>query len=165
MRYIIIILSIAFIFNIKAAEASVLCKTKNGSAKIRDACKKMETEIDASQLGIRGPQGEPGPQGPQGPQGVASALPPQQFECVSTVITGSPIDANSATYFDNPSCPNGYVATTPYCWTGAKGIYSQGSGFNSNVTTNRTYCAWQNTTNASQTVYGGNICCRVPANP
>lgn len=85
------------------------------------------------------------------------------LDCVST---GSPatftISANTTNFFNNPSCPSGYRPTTPYCWTASSGVYSQGSGFNANNSSGATFCAWQNTTGANQTVFGGNVCCRVP---
>lgn len=90
--------------------------------------------------------------------------PPQatQFDCVSTTIQSNPISANTSTFFDNPACPVGYKAVTPYCWTGTAGVYSQGSGYKLNQPANATFCAWNNTTASNQTVFGGNVCCRVP---
>lgn len=90
--------------------------------------------------------------------------PPQatQFDCVNTSVQSSTINANSTNFFNNPICPTGYKATTPYCWTASSGVYSQGSGYNANASGNATFCAWQNTTASNQTVFGGNICCRVP---
>lgn len=90
--------------------------------------------------------------------------PPQatQFDCVNTSLGTFTIPANSVNFYNNPACPTGYTATTPYCWTGASGVYSQGSGYNNNSPTNPTFCSWQNTTGSNQTVFGGNICCRVP---
>jgi hypothetical protein len=91
--------------------------------------------------------------------------PPQAtpLDCVST---GTPqsftISANSTNFFNNPACPTGYKAVTPYCWTASAGVYSQGSGYDANVTGNATFCSWQNTTASNQTVFGGNVCCRVP---
>jgi len=90
--------------------------------------------------------------------------PPQatQLDCTNSIVGNNSIAANTVTFFNNPACPAGYKATTPYCWTSAAGVYSQGSGFNSNVPSSSTFCAWNNTTASSQTVYGGNVCCRVP---
>ena len=84
------------------------------------------------------------------------------LNCASTPLVGYNIGANALNYFDNPSCPAGYTATTPYCYSGTSGVYSQGSGYISNFTSSPTYCAWQNTTGSAQFVYGGNVCCRVP---
>lgn len=84
------------------------------------------------------------------------------LDCVSTSVLSSAIAANSTNFFNNPICPAGYKATTPYCWTATSGVYSQGSGYNANSASNATFCSWQNTTGASQTVFGGNVCCRVP---
>ena len=85
-----------------------------------------------------------------------------QLNCTNTGIISQSIGANEIQYFDNPSCPVGYTATTPYCYSGTAGVYSQGSGFINNSAGGPTYCAWQNTTGSAQTIYGGNVCCRVP---
>lgn len=87
--------------------------------------------------------------------------PNDALECVNTSVQAVTITANTANFFNNPNCPAGYTATTPYCWTAASGVYSQGSGYNANATGNATFCAWQNTTGASQTVFGGNVCCKI----
>lgn len=84
------------------------------------------------------------------------------LDCTNTSVSSFTITANTANFFNNPSCPSGYRPTTPYCWTAATGVYSQGSGFNANAASNATFCSWQNTTGASQTVFGGNVCCKVP---
>jgi hypothetical protein len=84
------------------------------------------------------------------------------LNCASTSVTTFNIAANSTNFFNNPVCPTGYTAVTPYCWTGASGVYSQGSGYNANTPGNATFCAWQNTTGAAQQTFGGNVCCRVP---
>lgn len=59
------------------AEALVLCAPKDGegSVKVREACKKNETQLDPVALGLQGPPGpkgdtgNPGPPGPMGLQG------------------------------------------------------------------------------------------------
>ena len=84
------------------------------------------------------------------------------LDCVGTTVQSSTIVAGGTTFFNNPACPAGYKATTPYCWTASAGVFSQGSGFNANSADNQTFCSWQNTTGSSQTVFGGNVCCRVP---
>ena len=90
--------------------------------------------------------------------------PPQAtpFDCVNTSVLSFTINASTTNFFNNPTCPTGYKAVTPYCWTASSGVYSQGSGYNANSAGNATFCAWQNTTASSQTVFGGNVCCRVP---
>lgn len=95
---------------------------------------------------------------------VGYFAPPQAtpLQCVDTGLQTFTIAGNTTNFFDNPACPVGYKATTPYCWTGSSGVYSQGSGFNGNLATTNTFCAWQNTNAGSQTVFGGNVCCRVP---
>jgi len=57
------------------ADAAVMCKASNGAVKIRDACKKSESTVDASVLGfaVTGPPGERGPRGTAGPAGPAGA--------------------------------------------------------------------------------------------
>lgn len=119
----------------------------------------------AGATGPQGPQGPQGATGPQGTQGVPGPVAAMSFACVSTSVSSFTINANTTSFFNNPTCPAGYSATTPYCWTASSGVYSQGSGFNANVSSNATFCAWQNTTANSQTVFGGNVCCRVPAAP
>ncbi|MFZ5638878.1 MAG: hypothetical protein ACOY82_20085 [Pseudomonadota bacterium] len=84
------------------------------------------------------------------------------LNCVSTSVSTFNIAANAINFFNNPNCPTGYTAITPYCWTAASGVYSQGSGYNANAAGNATFCSWQNTTGAAQQVFGGNVCCRVP---
>jgi hypothetical protein len=84
------------------------------------------------------------------------------LNCVATSVTTSNIAANAINFFNNPACPSGYSAVTPYCWTAASGVYSQGSGYNANSPGNVTFCAWQNTTGAAQQTFGGAVCCRVP---
>lgn len=83
-------------------------------------------------------------------------------ECVNTTISTFNIAAGAQNFYNNPACPVGYKATTPYCWTATAGVYSQGGGFNANNAAAATFCSWQNTTVASQQVFGGNVCCRVP---
>jgi len=57
----------ATIFVASSAEAVVLCAkpradgTFNSSVKIREACNSNETQLDAAQIGIQGPQGPAGP--------------------------------------------------------------------------------------------------------
>lgn len=59
------------------AEAAVVICERKGKLKLRqDACTEKETQVDASELGVAGPQGPAGtdgaqgPEGPLGPQGV-----------------------------------------------------------------------------------------------
>ncbi len=95
---------------------------------------------------------------------VGYFAPPEatQLDCVNTSVSNFDIAANTVNFFNNPACPAGYRATTPYCWTAASGVYQQGSGYNANAPGNATFCSWQNTTASSQTVFGGNVCCRIP---
>lgn len=82
------------------------------------------------------------------------------FSCVNTSVSSLTIAASSVSFFNNPSCPTGYSAVTPYRWTAAAGVYSQGSGYNANASGNATFCSWKNTTVSPQTTFGGNVCCR-----
>jgi hypothetical protein len=84
------------------------------------------------------------------------------LNCVATAVSTFNISGNSANFFNNPTCPTGYTATTPYCWTATSGVYSQGGGYNANAVGSATFCAWQNTNATAQQVFGGNMCCRVP---
>lgn len=84
------------------------------------------------------------------------------LNCVGTPVSSFLLPAGSSNFYNNPGCPIGYTATTPYCYTATAGVYSQGSGFLGNSPDTLTYCAWQNTTAVSQSAFGGNMCCRVP---
>lgn len=86
-------------------------------------------------------------------------------ECTQTTLQSFTIAAGAVTFFNNPVCPTGFVETVPYCFSSDSGVYSKGSGVNSNTAGLATFCAWQNTTGGSRTVYGGSICCRVPGRP
>jgi len=90
--------------------------------------------------------------------------PPQatRLQCVDTPLNTVTLAAGANTFINNPTCPAGYDAVTPYCYTSAPGVYSRGSGFNSNANGLPTFCAWHNTTVSSQEVYGGAVCCRIP---
>jgi hypothetical protein len=52
-----------------SASASVLCQKKSGAVFVRSACKKKETPLDVSGLGLVGPQGPPGMIGMPGQKG------------------------------------------------------------------------------------------------
>lgn len=47
-------------------DAAVLCATKKGVVRLREACKAKETAIDAAAVGIQGPKGDQGATGPAG---------------------------------------------------------------------------------------------------
>lgn len=90
--------------------------------------------------------------------------PPQatNLQCTQTALQSFTLAAGTSTFFNNPLCPTGYHEVMPYCYSGDAGVYSQGSGVNSNTAGLATFCAWQNTNGSSRTVFGGSICCRVP---
>jgi hypothetical protein len=52
------------------ADAAVLCATKKGAVKLREACKPKETAIDPVALGLQGPKGDKGDSGAAGTPGV-----------------------------------------------------------------------------------------------
>jgi hypothetical protein len=56
-----------------AADAAVLCATRKGAVRLRDACKSKETPIDPAAVGLQGPKGDKGDAGPAGPPGVGVA--------------------------------------------------------------------------------------------
>lgn len=95
---------------------------------------------------------------------VGYYAPPQatEFQCTQTSLQTFNIAANSSTFFDNPACPGVYREVMPYCFSSAPGVYSKGSGTISNTAGLQTFCAWQNTTGATQQVLGGSVCCRIP---
>ncbi|TXI49187.1 MAG: hypothetical protein E6Q50_08305 [Lysobacter sp.] len=95
---------------------------------------------------------------------VGYFMPPQatNLQCTQTALQSFTVAAGDFTFFNNPLCPTGYHEVMPYCYSGSAGVYSQGSGVNSNTAGLATFCAWQNTNSTSRTVYGGSICCRVP---
>lgn len=85
------------------------------------------------------------------------------LQCTQTTLQAFTIAAGASTFFNNPLCPAGYHEVMPYCYSPDAGVYSQGSGVNSNTAGLATFCAWSNTNGASRTVFGGSVCCRVPA--
>lgn len=87
--------------------------------------------------------------------------PDPSLKCVNTSVSTFTITANTTNFFNNPTCPTGYTATTPYCWTASNDVVSQGSGYNANAVGNSTFCAWRNSGATTQSVFGGNVCCRI----
>lgn len=53
------------------AHPAVLCRNRKGTVAVREACKRRETAVDLTTLGLLGPQGPAGVVGPQGPAGLA----------------------------------------------------------------------------------------------
>ena len=89
---------------------------------------------------------------------VATAL-----QCVASGYLAPSVPAGTTTYYDAPSCPAGYKASTPYCWgQDAAGVYSTGSGLNGNSPAGAAFCGFSNTTGTAKVVYVGSQCCRVP---
>lgn len=94
--------------------------------------------------------------------GLFTVSPATAPQCVGTDVTTTSIAPGVSTFVNAPACPAGYVATTPYCFTNSTGVYSRGSGINSNTPGLPAFCAWVNTTPAAQNVLSGATCCRVP---
>ncbi len=78
-----------------AAHGAVLCARKradgtySSGVAIREACKRSESTLDPSALGLQGPKGDPGMAGPPGPAG------PSTLSCETVQL------------FNNGSCPSG----------------------------------------------------------
>jgi hypothetical protein len=67
---IVVSVSLAILLSTSASPfAAVLCSKKSGAVVLRDACKKKETAIDPTGLGLQGPKGDTGAQGVPGAQG------------------------------------------------------------------------------------------------
>lgn len=126
-------------------------------------------QVDTSQLQVRVGSTCPAGQlmvGVNANGTVTCAAPTQaatNLECTQTTLETFTISAGQTTFFGNPLCPAGYREVTPYCYTPDAGVYSQGSGVNSNTSGLASFCAWNNTNAGPRTVFGGSTCCRVPA--
>ena len=70
-----IAVTLAMLFSNPAA-GEVLCKSRHDVVRAREACKRHETKLDLSALGVRGPAGEPGRQGPPGAMGAQGDVGP-----------------------------------------------------------------------------------------
>ncbi len=86
--------------------AAVLCSTRSGDLKVRDTCRRGETQVDPVALGLEGPPGakgdpgqpgQPGPQGPTGPAGVAGPLT-CSVRSVDMAATGTDVCAASGEF-------------------------------------------------------------------
>jgi hypothetical protein len=51
------------------ANADVLCRDQSGAVVVREACRKVETRLNATALGLVGPSGPKGEKGERGPRG------------------------------------------------------------------------------------------------
>ena len=85
------------------AHAAVLCATRTRTVKLREACKRKETQIDPVALGLRGP---PGPT-------CATAL--SDVTVVSVISDLTPGDQKTA----SAMCPPGTTLIGGGAWTGA----------------------------------------------
>lgn len=79
------------------ADAAVLCARRNGKLSVREQCKKKETAVDPSALGLQGPPGPPGPStGPAGGDLAGSypnpTLAPAEAVQIVEESFGDPID-------------------------------------------------------------------------
>lgn len=111
MRYraLALILTLVFAFA-TAADALVLCAPKKGVGvlKVRDACKKKETTVDPSAVGLVGPQGPEGPEGPEGPMGEAGEPGATGQQGASGPLADYEIVESTQTVFvDNSGSPSG----------------------------------------------------------
>jgi hypothetical protein len=85
------------------------------------------------------------------------------LQCQGTSRTAVDLPAGSTNYYYNEACPSGYTAVMPYCYGGnTPGVYSTGSGLNLNTADQLSWCGWSNTTESTQVVAQGVMCCRVP---
>jgi hypothetical protein len=89
--------------------------------------------------------------------GYFSAPEATAFSCTLTGYGSRNIPAGYNNFGHTPSCAAGYTAVSAYCYTDAAGVYSKGTGGGTS-----SFCAWENTTAASQFVLEGTYCCRVP---
>src|SRR5262245_39003676 len=66
-------LAVLVVGDVAAAHATLLCKSRNGTLRLREKCGRKQVAVDPGllALGTPGPQGPPGAQGPQGLQGPA----------------------------------------------------------------------------------------------
>jgi hypothetical protein len=68
------------------AQAAVVICERKGKLRLRqDACTAKETQVDASELGVAGPEGPAGPDGAQGPEGPVGPQGPQGVPGLSGV--------------------------------------------------------------------------------
>jgi hypothetical protein len=73
-HWLLVVIISLFIGLGSRAEADVLCRDPNGAVVVRDTCRKAETRLNATALGLvgaPGPKGEKGERGLRGPQGPA----------------------------------------------------------------------------------------------
>jgi hypothetical protein len=54
-------------------DAAVLCASRKGVVRLRDACRAKETPVDTAAVGIQGPKGDKGDTGDPGPAGAPGA--------------------------------------------------------------------------------------------
>jgi hypothetical protein len=52
LAVVVVLLAVA-----STADAAVMCKTRSGTVKIRDACRPRETVVDPVALNLQGPRG------------------------------------------------------------------------------------------------------------
>src|SRR5262245_6295248 len=71
MRYtwLVVVIITLFIWFCPRADAEVLCRDLSGAVLIREACRKAETRLNATALGLVGPPGPKGEKGERGPRG------------------------------------------------------------------------------------------------
>jgi hypothetical protein len=93
---------------VSMARASVLCQKKSGAVFVRNTCKKKETLLDVSALGLVGPRGQQGIQGPKGDPGA-----PATAFWVRVHFDGTVESASSTQISVSHSIPGIYDVTFP----------------------------------------------------
>lgn len=117
-----------------AARGAILCKTSDGTVKVRDAaCLKHETRLDPSSLGLQGPPGPPGPvgrpgaPGPQGIPGVPGPVPKAQAEIRAKTF---PINYDAGDQTLKASCLPGEIIIGAAAYSvGVSGVTGTGSRY------------------------------------
>src|SRR6266849_3490200 len=87
MRYNWLLVAISLLIGLcPRANADVVCRDQSGTVFVRGACRKAETRLNATVLGLAGPpgpkgdRGEKGPRGHQGPPGDLSNTASRKLE-------------------------------------------------------------------------------------
>jgi hypothetical protein len=80
----VVAVAVALVGVVSVADAAVLCQKGNGALFVRTACKKKETAVDATSIGMVGPKGDKGDKGDTGDAGAnltaQTVLPSGQSE-------------------------------------------------------------------------------------
>lgn len=118
-----------------AAGGAILCKTNDGTVKVRDAvCLKHETRLDPASLGLQGPPGPQGPRGRQGapgPQGAQGIPGPIGGKLQAVIRTKTfPINYDQGRQTLQASCLPGEIIIGAAAFSvGASGVNGIGSSY------------------------------------